>query len=143
MFTRVLIIERNEEDRKAILHELKKHRLNVSVFFKDDEHQALEDLCNVKESQFRGFPQILILNLTKESIGLIEKVRSDFSFNYTRIYLTVEDEAGFMSAKENLMNYKIAGIVKKPIKFKSIANISYLDSFSLYLDLLKIQALKV
>jgi hypothetical protein len=70
-------------------------------------------------------------------------VRSEIRYRAIKIYYLLEKDSNQNIDRNFLFENKISGIIRKPITFKAIDNLSYLDSFSLYLDLLKMQSFKV
>jgi hypothetical protein len=51
----------------------------------------------------------------------------------------VKKEQPKVDQGEILFQNNVSGLIIKPLRFKLIDSLSYLDAFSLYLDLIKIQ----
>jgi hypothetical protein len=138
--TQVLVIESNFSDRSQILNEFRKHKLHNSMRFVEDEQEALSHLFFYnKEKDYEGYPQIILLNLSIKGIDFVKKVRNDIRFRSVKIYFMTKKEQSKIIEREFLFQNKVSGLIIKPIYFKAIDSHSYLDAFSLYLDLIKIQ----
>jgi CheY-like chemotaxis protein len=142
--SQVLIIENDHFKKNHCLNEFKRHKLSNTVFFSHDTREALAYLkFEEKEKDFEGSPQIILLNFSKEGMDFVRKVRSEIRYRAIKIYYLLEKDSNQNIDRNFLFENKISGIIRKPITFKAIDNLSYLDSFSLYLDLLKMQSFKV
>jgi len=142
--SQVLIIEKDPLEKDHYINEFRRHKLSNTVLFKPDTYEALKHLqFEDKQKDFEGSPQIILLYLSKEGIEFVRKLRTDIRYRTIKIYYIIEKDTAQVVDRTFLFEHKISGIIRKPITFKAIDNISYLDSFSLYLDLLKMQPFKV
>lgn len=142
--SQVLIIEKDTSEKNHYLNEFKKHKLSNTVFFTADSNEALKYIqFEEKEKDFEGLPQLILLKLSREGMEFVRKVRTDIRYRTIKIYYIIEKDTNQNIDRNFLFEHKISGIIRKPLTFKAIDNLSYLDSFSLYLDLLKMQPFKV
>jgi hypothetical protein len=136
----VLIIESNFQDKAHLFNEFLKHKLQNSMKFAEDEEEALSNINFFhKDKGFEGMPQIILLNFTIKGIEFVKKIRSDLRYRAVKIYLMVKKEQPKVDQGEILFQNNVSGLIIKPLRFKLIDSLSYLDAFSLYLDLIKIQ----
>lgn len=136
----VLIIESNFQDRAHLFNEFLKHKLQNSMQFAEDEEEALSNINSFyQEKGIEGMPQIILLNFTKKGIEFVKKIRSDLRYRAVKIYLMIRNEQPKVVQQEILFQNNVSGLIIKPLHFKLIDSLSYLDAFSLYLDLLMIQ----
>lgn len=142
--SQVLIIEPDFSARAQLLNEFNRHKLKNSISFADDEKDALGNLSYFdKGREYDGYPQIILLNFSREGLAFVKKLRSDIRFGAIKVYFMTEKESLPVIERQLMFENKISGLILKPLKFKAIDNLSYLDSFSLYLDLIKILPFKV
>jgi len=112
--------------------------------FAEDEHEALATIRFFnKEKDYEGHPQIILLNFSIKGIEFVKKIRGDVRFRSVKIYFMSKKEQPGTVERELLFENKVSGLIIKPLYFKAIDSQSYMDAFSLYLDLIKIQHYKV
>ena len=138
----ILLIEDDYLDIRNVERELKKINVNLPLYTAHNGREALQMLRGEGVPAINPLPKVVLLDINMPKMNGIEfltEIRRDPVLKELNVFVmtTSAEETDRLAAR----NLKISGYIEKPLTFDSFGGIhgSKIDSFSLFIDLLKIK----
>ncbi|KAA5539241.1 response regulator [Adhaeribacter rhizoryzae] len=138
----ILLVEDDYLDIRNVERELKKINVNLPLHIARNGREALEMLRGEGYPKIEPLPKVVMLDINMPKMNGIEflnEIRQDPLLHDLNVFImtTSNEDVDRFAAK----NLNISGYIVKPLTFDSFGgkNGSTIDSFSLFLDLLKIK----
>jgi CheY-like chemotaxis protein len=138
----ILLVEDDYLDIRNVERELKKINVNLPLYIARNGREALGMLRGEGFPQINPLPKVVMLDINMPKMNGIEfltEVRRDPLLQDLNVFImtTSNEDTDRFSAK----NLNVSGYIVKPLTFDSFGGKSgsTIDSFSLFLDLLKMK----
>ncbi|GEO04037.1 response regulator [Adhaeribacter aerolatus] len=138
----ILLVEDDYLDIRNVERELKKINVNLPLHIARNGREALDMLRGEGYPKIEPLPKVVMLDINMPKMNGIEfltEIRQDPVLHDLNVFImtTSNEETDRFAAK----NLNISGYIVKPLTFDSFGGKSgsTIDSFSLFLDLLKIK----
>jgi len=138
----LLLVEDDYLDIKNVERELKKINVNLPLHIARNGREALAMLRGEGMPKLNPLPSVVMLDINMpkmNGIELLTEIRKDPELKDLNVFImtTSSEETDRLAAQ----NLKVSGYIEKPLTFDSFggAHGSTIDSFSLFLDLLKLK----
>ncbi|WP_299825056.1 response regulator [uncultured Pontibacter sp.] len=137
----ILLVEDDYLDIMNVERELKKISLNHPIHVARNGREALNMLRGEGTTKISPAPSVILLDINMPKMNGLEfltELRREPEFNHIPVFImtTSNEETDRMAAQR----LNVSGYIVKPLTFDSFENShSSLDSFSLFLDLIKLK----
>jgi len=138
----LLLVEDDYLDIKNVERELKKINVNLPLHIARNGREALDMLRGEGVPKLNPLPRVVMLDINMPKMNGIEfltEIRKDPELKDLNVFImtTSSEDTDRMAAQ----NLNVSGYIEKPLTFDSFGgtNGSSIDSFSLFLDLLKLK----
>jgi CheY-like chemotaxis protein len=138
----ILLVEDDYLDIRNVERELKKINVNLPLHIARNGREALAMLRGEGMPAINPLPKVVMLDINMPKMNGIEfltEVRKDPILRDLNVFImtTSNEESDRLAGK----NLNISGYIEKPLTFDSFGGKSgsSIDSFSLFLDLLKLK----
>ena len=138
----ILLVEDDYLDIRNVERELKKINVNLPLHIARNGREALAMLRGEGMPAINPLPKVVMLDINMPKMNGIEfltEVRKDPILRDLNVFImtTSSEETDRLAAK----NLNVSGYIEKPLTFDSFGGKSgsSIDSFSLFLDLLKLK----
>ncbi|MGV3585958.1 MAG: response regulator [Adhaeribacter sp.] len=138
----ILLVEDDYLDIRNVERELKKINVNLPLHIARNGREALEMLRGEGYPKIDPLPKVVMLDINMPKMNGIEfltEIRQDPLLHDLNVFImtTSNEDVDRFAAK----NLNISGYIVKPLTFDSFGGKSgsTIDSFSLFLDLLKMK----
>ena len=138
----LMLIEDDHMDVKNVERELRKINVNLPLHTAKNGREALAMLRGEGMPKINPLPSVIMLDINMPKMNGIEfltELRKDPELQDLNVFImtTSSEETDRLAAQD----LKVSGYIEKPLTFDSFggANGSTIDSFSLFLDLLKLK----
>jgi len=138
----LLLVEDDYLDIKNVERELKKINVNMPLHIARNGREALDMLRGEGVPKLNPLPRVVMLDINMPKMNGIEfltEIRKDPELKDLNVFImtTSSEDTDRMAAQ----NLNVSGYIEKPLTFDSFGgtNGSSIDSFSLFLDLLKLK----
>jgi len=138
----LLLVEDDYLDIKNVERELKKINVNLPLYTARNGREALDMLRGEGMPKLNPLPRVVMLDINMPKMNGIEfltEIRKDPELKDLNVFImtTSSEDTDRMAAQ----NLNVSGYIEKPLTFDSFGgtNGSSIDSFSLFLDLLKLK----
>ena len=138
----ILLVEDDYLDIRNVERELKKINVNLPLYIARNGREALGMLRGEGFPKIEPLPKVVMLDINMPKMNGIEfltEVRKDPELRDLNVFImtTSNEDTDRFAAK----NLNISGYIVKPLTFDSFGGKSgsTIDSFSLFLDLLKLK----
>jgi len=138
----LLLVEDDYLDIRNVERELKKINVNLPLHTARNGREALAMLRGEGMPKLNPLPSVVMLDINMPKMNGIEfltEIRKDPEFKDLNVFImtTSSEDTDRMAAQ----NLNVSGYIEKPLTFDSFggAHGSSIDSFSLFLDLLKLK----
>lgn len=137
----ILLVEDDYLDTMNVERELKKIGLEHPVFAARNGREALNMLRGEGVEKISPAPSVILLDINMprmNGLEFLEELRRDPEFSHIPVFImTTSNEETDRLAAQRL---NVSGYIVKPLSFDSFERShSSLDSFSLFLDLIKLK----
>lgn len=139
--TNILLVEDDYLDIMNVERELKKIGINQPLHVARNGREGLKMLRGEGVPKITPAPQVILLDINMPKMNGIEfltELRHDPEFSHIPVFImtTSNDETDRMA----MQKLQVSGYILKPLSFDDFNNNqSSLDSFSLFLDLIKMK----
>ena len=139
--TNILLVEDDYLDIMNVERELKKIGINQPLHVARNGREALKMLRGEGVPKIAPAPKVILLDINMPKMNGIEfltELRHDPEFSHIPVFImTTSNEETDRIAAQKL---QVSGYILKPLSFENFDNnLSSLDSFSLFLDLIKLK----
>jgi CheY-like chemotaxis protein len=137
----ILLVEDDYLDIMNVERELKKINIDHPIHVARNGREALDMLKGNNVTKISPAPSIILLDINMPKMNGLEflaELRNEPEFSQIPVFImTTSNEETDRFAAQKL---NVAGYIVKPLSFDNFENsISSLDSFTLFLDLIKIK----
>lgn len=138
----LLLVEDDYMDIMSVERELRKQNINLPLHIARNGREALAMLKGEGRPPLNPLPSVVMLDINMpkmNGIELLTEIRKDPQLHHLNVFImTTSTEDLDRSAAQQL---KVSGYIEKPLTFDSFGGKhgSGIDSFSLFLDLLKLK----
>ncbi len=137
----ILLVEDDYLDIMNVERELKKIGLDQPLHVARNGREALKMLRGEGVTKITPAPNVILLDINMPKMNGIEfltELRHDPEFSHIPVFImTTSNEETDRMATQKL---QVSGYILKPLSFENFDNnLSSLDSFSLFLDLIKLK----
>lgn len=139
--TNILLVEDDYLDIMNVERELKKIGISQPLHVARNGREALKMLRGNGVEKITPAPKVILLDINMPKMNGIEfltELRHDPEFSHIPVFImtTSNEETDRMSAQK----LQVSGYILKPLSFENFDNnLSSLDSFTLFLDLIKMK----
>jgi CheY-like chemotaxis protein len=138
----ILLVEDDYLDIRNVERELKKINVNLPLYIARNGREALGMLKGEGFPKIEPLPRVVMLDINMPKMNGIEfltEIRKDPILRDLNVFImtTSNDDTDRIAAK----NLNVSGYIEKPLTFDTFGGKSgsTIDSFSLFLDLLKMK----
>lgn len=137
----ILLVEDDYLDIMNVERELKKIGLTQPLHVARNGREALKMLRGEGVPRISPAPKVILLDINMPKMNGMEfltELRHDPEFSHIPVFImtTSNEETDRMAAQK----LQVSGYILKPLSFETFDNnLSSLDSFSLFLDLIKLK----
>ena len=138
----LLLVEDDYLDARNVERELKKINVNLPLYTARNGREALNMLRGEGVPAINPLPKVVMLDINMPKMNGIEfltEIRKDPLLKDLNVFVmtTSSEDTDRLAAK----NLNVSGYIEKPLTFDSFGGKSgaSIDSFSLFLDLLKLK----
>lgn len=137
----ILLVEDDYLDIMNVERELKKIGLTQPLHVARNGREALKMLRGESVPRISPAPKVILLDINMPKMNGMEfltELRHDPEFSHIPVFImtTSNEETDRMAAQK----LQVSGYILKPLSFENFDNnLSSLDSFSLFLDLIKLK----
>lgn len=138
----IMLVEDDYMDARNVERELRKINVNIPLHTAKNGREALAMLRGEGMPKIDPLPKVVMLDINMPKMNGIEfltEIRRDPILKDLNVFImTTSSEDSDRMAAQNL---KVSGYIEKPLTFDSFGGEhgSTIDSFSLFLDLLKLK----
>ncbi len=138
----LLLVEDDYMDIMSVERELRKLNIDLPLHIARNGREALAMLKGEGRPPLNPLPSVVILDINMpkmNGIELLTEIRKDPDLQHLNVFITTTStEELDRSVAQHL---KVSGYIEKPLSFESFggADGATIDSFSLFLDLLKLK----
>jgi CheY-like chemotaxis protein len=139
--TNILLVEDDYLDIMNVERELKKIGIAQPLHVARNGREAIKMLRGNGVEKITPAPEVILLDINMPKMNGIEfltELRHDPEFSHIPVFImtTSNEETDRMSAQK----LQVSGYILKPLSFENFNNnMSSLDSFTLFLDLIKMK----
>lgn len=139
--TNILLVEDDYLDIMNVERELKKIGISQPLHVARNGREALKMLRGNGVEKITPAPKVILLDINMPKMNGIEfltELRHDPEFSHIPVFImtTSNEETDRMAAQK----LQVSGYILKPLSFENFDNnLSSLDSFTLFLDLIKMK----
>lgn len=137
----ILLVEDDYLDIMNVERELKKIGITYPIHVARNGREALEMLRGTGVEKISPVPSVILLDINMPKMNGLEflaELRTEPEFSHIPVFImtTSNEETDRMAAQK----LHVAGYIVKPMSFENFDNShSSLDSFTLFLDLIKLK----
>ena len=138
----LMLIEDDSMDVMNVERELKKHNINLPIHHARNGREALDMLKAKGYMNINPMPSVVMLDINMPKMNgfeFLEEIRKDANLKNLNVFImtTSSEEVD----KERANELGVSGYIEKPLTFTTFGgkNGATIDSFSLFLDLLKLK----
>jgi CheY-like chemotaxis protein len=137
----ILLVEDDYLDRMNVERELKKISINHPVHVARNGREALNMLRGEGVPKISPAPSVILLDINMPKMNGLEflaELRTEPEFSHIPVFIMTTSNEDTDRLEAQRLN--VTGYIVKPLSFDSFENSnSSLDSFSLFLDLIKLK----
>lgn len=138
----IMLVEDDYMDIRNVERELKKINVNLPLHIARNGREALAMLRGEQQPKIDPLPRVVMLDINMPKMNgleFLEEIRKDPELRNLNVFImTTSSEDTDRIAAQSL---QVSGYIEKPLTFDSFGgrNGAGIDSFSLFLDLLKLK----
>ena len=138
----LLLVEDDYMDIMSVERELRKLNIDLPLHIARNGREALAMLKGEGRPPLKPLPSVVILDINMpkmNGIELLTEIRKDPELQHLNVFITTTStEELDRSVAQRL---KVSGYIEKPLSFETFGGTdgATIDSFSLFLDLLKLK----
>lgn len=138
----ILLVEDDYMDIMSVERELRKLNIDLPLHIARNGREALAMLKGEGRPPLNPLPSVVMLDINMpkmNGIELLKEIRKDYELRHLNVFImtTSVEEADYSAAQ----SLNVSGYIEKPLTFDTFGgrSNSRIDSFSLFLDLLKLK----
>ncbi|MDQ4141206.1 MAG: response regulator [Bacteroidota bacterium] len=138
----ILLVEDDYLDVMSVQRELRKLNINLPLHVARNGREALSMLKGEGQAALNPLPSVVMLDINMPKMNgleLLSEIRKDVDLQYLNVFITTTSMED--SDRTKAEDLEVSGYIEKPLSFDTFGNhsSSRIDSFSLFLDLLKLK----
>lgn len=138
----ILLVEDDYMDVISVERELRKLNINLPVHIARNGREAFAMLKGEGQAALNPLPSVVMLDINMPKMNgleLLTEIRKDTDLQHLNVFITTTSMED--SDRTAATDLNVSGYIEKPLTFDTFGDrsSSRIDSFSLFLDLLKLK----